>query len=27
VLVEMLNVRWRTRSSQPLALKGPRLND
>ncbi|RLT46206.1 MAG: TerC family protein [Chloroflexi bacterium] len=27
VIVEMLNVRWRTRPQQPVILKGPRLND
>lgn len=27
VLVELLNVRWRTRSNQPVVLKGPRLED
>lgn len=27
VLVEMLNVRWRTASNRPVILKGPRLTD
>lgn len=27
VLVELLNVRWRTRSNQPVVLKGPRMED